>query len=433
LRRILPLFVGTLLLASTSAFASLTVTAPTSGSTNPTSVHFVASATPSTGHPISSLILYVDGVNKYTTYSATLDHYQTIASGLHTITIKSWDSIGTIQRQDVTINVVSGTTAAGVTVTSPSSGTTSGSPVHVVASAKSSTSYAIDSMIAYVDKVKVYTVYAAAMDTNLTMTPGTHDLMIKSWDKSGVIQQTDVTVTVNTTTSSGDAPSTSIPSNATVFSNIDQMSGWQTCDACAGAGGAGPTGSDSMTQNQSSPSLDGKSMKFWIGGSTPYTDYLFHKTLLSESQLTQNRNLHHFIYDTWMYVQDPTVPQNIEWDINQFVDGKSFILGTQCAWRSSHTWDIWDNVNSRWVDTGVYCALPKAYAWNHVVIEAERTSDNQMHYISVSLNGDKHIINKYYPPKSTSWSGVTVNYQMDGNSKMQSYTTWLDKFTLTAW
>ena len=334
---------------------------------------------------------------------------------------------------------------AGVSVSSPTPGSHVGSPVKFVASATSSTGHPIASMIIYVDNVKKYTTYSASLSTSIAVSgTGWHNIIIKAWDSGGTIYQAGsygVYVSgTSTTTSSSDSGSSSVttstssaPSGSTVFSNIDQMSGWQACDACAGVGGAGPSGSYSMTQNQSSPSMDGRSMKFYAGGSTPYTDYLFHKQLVSESQLSKNRATHHFIYDTYMYVQDPTVPQNIEWDINQFVDGKSYIWGTQCAWRSTHTWDIWDNINNRWVNTGIYCALPKAYAWNHVVLEMERTSDNKLHYISVSLNGAKHILNKYYSPKSTSWSGITVNYQLDGNNTMQHYSTWLDKFNLTIW
>ena len=34
---------------------------------------------------------------------------------------------------------------------------------------------------------------------------------------------------------------------------------------------------------------------------------------------------------------------------------------------------------------------------------------------------------------ATSWSGVTVNYQIDGDYKQTNYSTWVDKMTLNYW
>ncbi len=34
---------------------------------------------------------------------------------------------------------------------------------------------------------------------------------------------------------------------------------------------------------------------------------------------------------------------------------------------------------------------------------------------------------RYDSPTSTSWYGITINYQMDGNQYQQSYSVYLDK------
>jgi hypothetical protein len=284
-------------------------------------------------------------------------------------------------------------------------------------------------MIIYRDGANIYLKYANSIDTYVSLSSGTHTLMVKAWDNAGTIYQSSVGVTVGGSTAP--APSAT-PSGSGSF-NIDQQSGWGSCDACAGAGGNGPTAAFSMSQNHSSPSLDGRSAQFFLGGSTPYSDALWWKKVLTESQVAQNRTLHHFVYDAYFYITNPAAAQSLEWDINQFVDGKSYIWGNQCSYRSSGTWDIWDNINSHWVSTGIHCPTPTAYSWNHVVIEAERTSDNKLHYISFTLNGAKHYLNRYYAPKNTTWSGVTVNYQMDGDYKQTDYSTWLDKLNLNYW
>jgi hypothetical protein len=42
-----------------------------------------------------------------------------------------------------------------------------------------------------------------------------------------------------------------------------------------------------------------------------------------------------------------------------------------------------------------------------------------------------HNLNRYDNPSSTTWYGLTVNYQMDGNREQQPYTVYLDKFNFT--
>ncbi len=50
----------------------------------------------------------------------------------------------------------------------------------------------------------------------------------------------------------------------TTYYNIDDMSGWSSCGACAGIGGSGPVGTYWM-RHVSSPSLDGSSAEFYLG------------------------------------------------------------------------------------------------------------------------------------------------------------------------
>ena len=211
------------------------------------------------------------------------------------------------------------------------------------------------------------------------------------------------------------------------------MTGWQSCDACAGAGGAGPIAPYSMTQHIASPSLAGNATQFSIAGSTPYSDVLWWHTLVGDADVAKNQGLHHFVYDLYYYMDDPAAAQSIEFDIDQYVSGRSLIFGSQCEYLGNDNWDVWDNVNSKWVSTGISCGMPAANSWTHVVLEVERTSDNRLHYISLTLNDVKHSLDWYYDSTSTSWNGMDVNYQMDGNFQQTHYSTWVDKMTLSAW
>lgn len=70
-----------------------------------------------------------------------------------------------------------------------------------------------------------------------------------------------------------------------------------------------------------------------------------------------------------------------------------------------------------------------------MTIHAQRASDNTWLYQSIVLNGATYPLNiKNCPGKtSASWWGVTVNYQMDGDSTPHANTTYLDNFSLTYW
>ena len=215
---------------------------------------------------------------------------------------------------------------------------------------------------------------------------------------------------------------------------LDQLSGWQSCDTCAGAGGAGPTATHSMTQGVVSPSLDGASTQFWLGGSTPYSDVLWHKNILNESQAAISRNVHNFVYDLYFYTDNGGAAQSIEWDVNQFLDGRSYIFGSQCSYRAGDTWDIWDNVKSHWVSTGVSCGALQSNTWNHVVLEFERTTDNQfaLHRHDAQRHPSLPQLVLPHRPRPRGMA-VTVNYQMDGNYQQANYSSWVDKMKLTYW
>ena len=215
------------------------------------------------------------------------------------------------------------------------------------------------------------------------------------------------------------------------FDDVQTMSGWGSCSKCAGIGANGTTVPYYMHPWQSSPSLDGKSTEYHIGTGAPYSDVLWWKRLIGSTSV--NTAARHFTYDTYFYVKTSAAVQALEFDINQFVGGHSYIFGTQCNVRAGNHWDIWDNTHSRWTSTGIYCAAPSSYQWHHVVVEVERTWDNKLHYVAITLDGAKHYVNSYWASTGTSWAGVTVNFQMDGNYNQAAYSTWLDKLKLTYW
>jgi hypothetical protein len=218
----------------------------------------------------------------------------------------------------------------------------------------------------------------------------------------------------------------SAASAQTVISSIDQMSGWSHCTVCAGTNGNGSTASYSMTQGISSPSMDGKAIKFFLGGSNNYSNALWWKQLGGKS------SAHHFVYDIYFYLKTPSASQALEFDVNQSVGGHKYIFGTECSMKSSKTWRIW-SASTSWTSTGIPCGVPSAYKWHHLTWEFERTSTNKVKFVSVTLDGKKHYVNRTLSPKSSSVSELNVAFQMDGDRSQTDYSTWVDKVSLKYW
>jgi len=306
-----------------------------------------------------------------------------------------------------------------ITVSSPST-TSVASPTKFAATAKPSSGASITEFKIYVDNNQKYSTQSGSISTSLSLSAGAHYVVFQAWDSKGTMYKKSLNISVSTTSSSDSGSSSA-------YTNIDQMSGWESCDVCAGADGNGPTTPYSMSQNISSPSMDGKSAKFWIGGSTPYSQALWWK------HLTAVPNAHHFVYDLYFYLTNSSAPQALEFDANQSANGHHFIYGTQCDIRKTKQFDVWDDINKKFVPTGVACAAPSAYKWHHLIWEFERTTDNRVKFVSVTLDGVKHYINMSFATRSTSASSLSAAFQMDGNYQQADYSTWLDKVTLKYW
>jgi len=236
-------------------------------------------------------------------------------------------------------------------------------------------------------------------------------------------------------------------SDAKSFSNLDQQNGWtgyallpSAYSICSSCQPSGPQVTWSRTTGVSSPSLSGNSTEHTIGGTTAYADVLWNNHLigdyssqdLPDSDQTLAPSLHNFTYDVYFYASDFSKSQALEFDINQFVDGKSYIWGHECRIAAGNEWDIWDDQKQKWHPTGVGC-WPQNKSWNHLTIQVQRTSDGHLLFQSITLNGKTATLNYYEEPSSTNWYGVTINYQQDGNANQKQYSVWLDKLTFSYW
>ena len=367
----------------------------------------------------------------YVVSGASLDTYLTLNSGTYNTVVEEWDNCGGAGTTPVTVTVNSGG-STGVFVTSPSNNSQVGSSVNFVATATSSCSLGVSAMGIYTAPYKLaYVANGASLNTTLTLSPGTYNTVVEEWDKCGGASTAPITITV---TSGG---------SGNTFYNLQNSAGWtgygqlppayQDCSSC------GSAVTWSSTQGISSPSLDGKSTQYNIAGATPYADVLWNNHLigdfssqgLPDTSHTLVPTLSNFTYDVYFYGTNLETSQALEFDVNQFFNNLGFTWGHECRVGGGHEWDIWNNVSGKWEPTGVACN-PLENAWNHLIIQVQRTSDNQLLYQSITLNGVKSTLNQYYSPFSVpGWYGVTVNFQLDGNSTQQAYTAFLDKLNFT--
>jgi hypothetical protein len=172
--------------------------------------------------------------------------------------------------------------------------------------------------------------------------------------------------------------------------------------------------------------VTGASSQFNISGGTSYSNALWWK------QVGANSAAHNFQYDVYFYIKNPTAIQALEFDVNQSVGGHKYIFGTECNVRGSGAWDVWSK-DSGWISTGIPCPAPAPYKWHHLTWQFQRTSGGQAKFVSVTLDGSTHYVNRAYAPQGSGVNELNAAFQMDGNKSMTSYSVWLDKVSLTAW
>jgi major membrane immunogen (membrane-anchored lipoprotein) len=417
--------------------AQVQVTAPTNNSSVATQVQYVATSTTTCAKGVSAMGVYTSaGVLAYTSQGASLNTTLTLNPGTYHTVVQEWDGCGGSASTPVTVQVAGANSGGQVTVSAPQTNTTVSPTVQYVATATSSCASGVASMGIYTAPgVLTYQTQGSTLNTELTLASGTYHTVVEEWDKCGGASVAPITITVGGGSTSG------------TFVNLHQQAGWTgygllppSYNICTSCSPSGPDVTWSMTQNVSSPSLSGNATLMDIGGQTDYSDVLWNNHLIGDfssqgmpdTKKTIVPALHNFTYDVYFYVKDLSVSQALEFDINQFVGGYSYIWGHECRVAGGNEWDIWDNPGGSWHPTGVACN-PIANAWNHLVIQVQRTSDNQLLFQSITLNGTTATLNYYENPTATTWYGVTVNYQQDGDYQQTAYSVWLDELNFSYW
>ena len=132
------------------------------------------------------------GVLSYVVKGSKLDTNVSLGLGTHAVEVEEWDNCGGSSGSTVAVTI-----QGNVLVTSPSANSTVSSPVHFVVLRGFVLLEAVASIGIYTAPFqRAYLTDGSRLDTQLSLSPGTYNTVIQSWDKCGGTSTKPVTITV---------------------------------------------------------------------------------------------------------------------------------------------------------------------------------------------------------------------------------------------
>lgn len=222
-----------------------------------------------------------------------------------------------------------------------------------------------------------------------------------------------------------------IPASAVASADLNAATNWQW------GHDAGTPGSSqgSTSYPVAGISSDNKAREFYM----TYTSHggeIYHVSFGSDQKAT------HFVYDTYVYVVDPSQLQNLEMDMNHVMpDGRTIILGMQCS-SVSNTWEYVyvSGGHPHWRPSNLACnpLSWSAKTWHHIQIASHHDSSGNATYDWVSIDGKYGDFQNATVADALSlgWAkgSMLINFQIDGESKTSgSNTIYTDKLIVWRW
>ena len=184
-----------------------------------------------------------------------------------------------------------------------------------------------------------------------------------------------------------------------------------------------------------SPSLDGQAREFYVS----YSDYGGERYSLTFAQDTEST---HFVYDTYVYIDNPSQLANLEMDMNQVMaNGETVIYAFQCSsYAGAWEYTTFNGTTPQWHSTGLPCNPENwtANTWHHVQIASHRNSTGFVTFDWVNLDGTYKEIHGASGNAAVdlNWApgALNLNFQLDGaGSNSSSVTVYADKLTIYRW
>jgi hypothetical protein len=323
--------------------------------------------------------------------------------------------------------------ASNITVASPVSGTTVSTSVWVRAHtvgcdglAPVVFGYSIDNNSTLHRGVTKYDIDA----TKVPFGTGTHTIHFKAWTTNGICPVASTTFKVGGSSSSGGtaAATSSIPSSAIGSANLDGKTWAYERDGAISGSARGST-----VYPASTPSWD-TARKFYMTYSRR-GGVRWHQSFAKDASAT------HFVYDTYVYITNPSQVGNVEMDMNQVKsDGATVIFGTQCS-TYTKTWEYtYVKSGTHWRSSNIPCnpRTWKANTWHHIQIATHRNTNGDVTYDWVNFDGAHHVFYnaKAFSAEKLGWPKglLLVNFQLDGyNTGSGSITAFVHNFKVFRW
>jgi hypothetical protein len=304
-----------------------------------------------------------------------------------------------------------------VTIQQPANNATVAGPVLVQATATDKDGIKYSQI--YVDGNHVYNVNSSTVNTSLNMSAGYHRIAVQVKDKLGNLGKSVVYVHVSSV-SSNETPG----SGLTVLDRIEEQTDWQTCGNCGNTGASGATASYNMTRGITSPTLDGSSSQFWIGGSYAFKNaywYIGH----SGSPSTPVNYLK-YEFDIYVPGQYVSAPQAIEFECQQKANGYVYNF----AWQADYArgqWRIFDYITRAWEPTKVPLKKFSGDTWHHVIAEYHAQGSNVVHD-ALTIDGVRYSVGISHGAKYVGGTShyLTNAFQLDLNGSATPFKVYVD-------
>ena len=323
------------------------------------------------------------------------------------------------------------TAFATVNVTAPASGSTVSASTTFVATSNTSCYLGVASMGVYIDNHLTFVSQGNTLNAAVTIPAGTHNTVVQEWDFCGGSTYTPVNNLTVGAAAAAPSNGPGIPSNAISSGDMNASGSWVWAHDNGTPGTS--TGYSSFPASGKSSDNSARSMSVYYanhGGEIYHVDF-GHDTSASN-----------FIYDTNIYITDPSQVANIEMDVNQVIsNGATMILGTQCSIYSG-TWEFVTvrNNSPHWNPSNLACNPQtwSANTWHHVQIASHRDNSGYVTYDWVNLDG--HV--GYFSGAGGSdamqlgWAigALVLNFQLDGASQYSgSMNVFTDNLQIYRW
>lgn len=221
------------------------------------------------------------------------------------------------------------------------------------------------------------------------------------------------------------------PGHGAAFQLEDDAAGWTVYID-------GPAGKSAQYRKDtvSSPSLDGRALRFILTGGDPYVGVLTARSLPPQPEATA------FELGFWWQYTPPTTFDNrggpsrvqaLEWAMDLWTPHGRFewaaqwdnVLGDNGAGKPQ--WRLWTGTS--WQGMGLTQMLA-ANRWHYFQLRGAIVA-GQVHYARMISDKVSRPLHQHFPPTSLTGNYVPqVSFQLDGNAQEQPYTVYFDKVSL---